>query len=132
MENDKIDMNKFLRPKDIFNYESASSLNLIAIVSNILLKKGKKSNKEYYKIIAEDNEAEVSITVFDIKDIRNIAIGDFIIANCNLTSFGLAKNRNTQIKVYKNPNEKKAQTNTLENFDTIIVSKKGLESYSLF
>ena len=135
IKNNNINLDKFIKPKDIGNYESNNnynSLNVIGIVSNIILMKGKKSNREYYKIVVEDDESQTQITIFDLADVKNIKIGDFIIINCNLSDFGLTKNRGQSIRIYKNQENESLSEKTLDNFDTIILNKKSLESFSLF
>ena len=68
------------------------------IVNDIILKKSKKSGKAYYKILLEDTEEQIYVTVFNSADIANISKGDPIIMKVSKTRFGFTKTKDTKIE----------------------------------
>lgn len=109
----------FIIPKDLEKEHFGKNVQIMGLVSEINMLKGKKSGREYYKIIIEDDEQQVNITIFDTIAMNNIHIGDIIIIDVNITDFGIIKNEKSNIKIFKNSmqidNQKKIQS-----FDEII------------
>ena len=68
------------------------------IINDIVLKKSKKTGKEYYKILLEDTEEQMYITVFNSADIATVSKGDSIIMKVSKTRFGFTKTKDTKIE----------------------------------
>jgi len=87
------DLTEFLKsPKDVVDDEEGACL-LYGVINDIQLKTSKKSGKKYYKLILEDDEKQLYITVFNAVDIAPLAIGDIIIIMANKDNYGFTKMR---------------------------------------
>ena len=61
------------------------------------MKKSKKTGREYYKIIVEDDEKQIYVTVFNSRDIAHINNGDFVILQVSRNKFGFTKSQGSKI-----------------------------------
>lgn len=66
---------------------------LYGLINDIKILKSKKTKKEYFKILLEDDESQVYITTFIPQDIANIKSGDFIFIEAIKNSYGFTKKR---------------------------------------
>jgi len=85
--------NSALSPKETAKLNTECNCWLFGIINDIKLLKSKKTGKEYYKIILEDDEAQLYITVFNTVDIKDLNIGEFIFIYCSKNNFGFTKQR---------------------------------------
>ena len=83
-------------PKDTNELQDGEYM-IAGVVNQIFMKKTKKSGKEYYKILLEDDLSQIYITVWSIEDIADIKVGDFISMKTSKNSFGFVKSRGAKI-----------------------------------
>ena len=86
-------------PKSLNNIQLDNKYFICGIVSDIIMKKTKK-DKEYWKIILEDNEKQIYITIWDIQSIKNLKKNDFILLQAVYSKFGFTKERTCDITKY--------------------------------
>ena len=85
-------------PKQLPIELEKGSFQLYGIVNKIIIKKSKKTNKEFYKIVLEDDVKQLFITVFNAVDIADVKEGDFICIPVSKNKFGFTKSRGGGIK----------------------------------
>jgi DNA polymerase III alpha subunit len=85
-------------PKQLPAELEKGSFKLYGIVNKIIIKKSKKTNKEFYKIVLEDDIKQLFITVFNATDISDVKEGDFICIPVSKNKFGFTKSRGSGIK----------------------------------
>ncbi len=88
----------FNSPKNSDNLSDGNCV-MMGVINDININKSKKTKKEYYKLILEDDEKQINITIFNSKDIVNINVGDTIAIAVSKNSFGFTKVRGN--KIYK-------------------------------
>lgn len=88
----------YVRPKDLTELNKGI-VSMIGLVSEIKMLKGKKSGKEYYKIVLEDDEQQVNVTIFETVAVNNLNIGDIINISVNINDFGISKNKKQHIRI---------------------------------
>jgi len=84
-------------PKDIDSMQEDGEYLIAGILNSIEMHKSKKTGREYYKIIIEDDEKQQYVTVWKSEDIANLEEGKFIIAYCQKSSFGFTKAKGKEI-----------------------------------
>lgn len=84
-------------PKDIDSMQEDGEYLIAGILNSIEMHKSKKTGREYYKIIIEDDEKQQYVTVWKSEDIANLEEGKFIVAYCQKSSFGFTKARGKEI-----------------------------------
>jgi DNA polymerase-3 subunit alpha len=93
------DLTQYLKsPKDIVDEDIEGPTLLFGVINEIELKTSKKSGKKYYKIILEDDEKQLYITVFNAVDIAPLVIGDIIMMMANKDNYGFTKMREYPIQ----------------------------------
>lgn len=86
------DMLKVMKsPKQFDSTVDDGEYIIFGIVNDIQIKKSKKSGKEYYKMIVEDDVKQLYVTVFNARDVRDIKIGNSVIIEVMKNKYGLAK-----------------------------------------
>jgi len=80
-----------MSPKQAPNDLADGTYMLYGLVSEIQIKKSKKTRREYYKVVLEDDEQSVFVTFFNTYDVTKMNIGDVVIIPSNKSSFGFAK-----------------------------------------
>jgi len=100
-----INDNAFGYLEDLYSPKTAGSIpidkenhKMYGVVNDIQLKKSKKTGREYYRILLEDDEAQCFITVFNSADMSNLNISDFIFIEANKGNYGFTKARRTKIE----------------------------------
>jgi DNA polymerase III alpha subunit len=73
---------------------------IIGIVNDIIMKKSKKTKREYYKLIIEDEKNQVIITVWNASDISKLSKGDFILMKISKNKFGFTKLKDSEIDIF--------------------------------
>jgi len=84
-------------PKNVYNINEDRQFIVYGIVNDILTKKSKKSGREYYKLVLEDDEQQIQITLFDARDIIEIKKMDKIVIKVDKNNFGFTKQHKTKI-----------------------------------
>ena len=87
----------FKSPTDLKNSVNGSFITC-GIITEIESKKSKKTGREYYRIIIEDEYEQIYITTFDSKDIIQIEAGDFIVIVVYKNEYGFTKMKNYKIQ----------------------------------
>jgi DNA-directed DNA polymerase III PolC len=114
----------YIRPKDLEEISNKKqNISLVALLGDIILLKSKKTGKEYYKLVLEDDEVQINVTIFDTELIKNLNKGDFINIIINKDNFGYSVVKNEQIKIFKNDNEIDFK-NKIIDFETINVQQR--------
>lgn len=112
--------NGYVRPKDLEEVDKESGpVMFLGLVSEKAMLKGKKSGKEYYKIVLEDDEQQINITIFDAMSANAINEGDIITITCDLSDFGITKNRKTKVRVIEAT--KSNASEKMKTFDEIVI-----------
>ena len=88
----------FISPKQFTDDHPGGTYIIYGIINDIIIKKSKKTGREYYRILLEDDEKQMYITVFNSRDMGDVHIGDFITMEASKNKFGFTKAKNTQIK----------------------------------
>ena len=94
-------LRQFLSPKQIRESFDSGQLMLIGLVNDFEMRKSKKTGREYFKIILEDDEKQIFITSFDARDVSEIKSGDIIVIPVDKNNFGFTKQRKTKIEILK-------------------------------
>ena len=84
-------------PKQLQDNVMSTEYIICGIVSDIIMKKSKKNNKEYYRIVIEDEQKQIGITAFNSRDIVDINGGDFIVLSASKNRFGFTKTKKIEI-----------------------------------
>jgi DNA-directed DNA polymerase III PolC len=114
----------YIRPKDLNEISNKKQgINLVALLGDIILLKSKKTGKEYYRLVLEDDETQINVTIFDAELIKNLNKGDFINIIINKDIFGYSAIKNKQIKIFNNDNEIDFK-NKIIDFETINVQQR--------
>jgi len=92
-------LNQINSPKQLQDKEKGAFI-LCGVISDIILKKAKKTGREYYKLIIEDDEKQIYVTVFNSKDIVDIKDGDFVVFKTSKNKFGFVKSKDSNIQKY--------------------------------
>lgn len=77
-------------PKTAENLEDGKHF-VYGVISDIQIKKSKKTGKEYYKIVLEDDERQMFVTIFSSGDMRGLDKGTCLIIPCSKNDFGFSK-----------------------------------------
>ena len=85
-------------PKQIPDDLESGQFKLYGIVNKIIIKKSKKTGREFYKIILEDDIKQLFITIFDTRDVSDLNEGEFVLIPSSKTKFGFTKSKNSSIK----------------------------------
>lgn len=89
-----VDSNNAISPKIMMTENIAEgSYILYGLINDIKILKSKKTKKEYFKILLEDDESQVYVTTFVPQDVANLKSGDFIFIKANKNSYGFTKER---------------------------------------
>lgn len=94
---DKNLFKKFIFPKDIDDNDEYIGIKLVGIVNDIEMKKSKKSGKEYYKMIIEDDIKQLYVTIWESEAVKDLNKGSFIIVQVSKNTFGFSKDRHSKI-----------------------------------
>ena len=84
-------------PKEVGVDLSDGEYAIYGIVNKIEMKKSKKNGREYFKVILEDEEKQMYVTIFSSADVGGLNEGDNIIMITNKNKFGFCKKRETEI-----------------------------------
>ncbi|MBC8388190.1 MAG: hypothetical protein ISS28_01135 [Candidatus Cloacimonetes bacterium] len=84
-------------PKQLNNAENQNYL-IFGIINDILKKKTKKG-KDYYKLLIEDDERQLYVTIWNSSDIKDLEEGNCIVINTNKSKFGYTKLKNSRILI---------------------------------
>ena len=85
-------------PKQIPDDLESGQFKLYGIINKIIIKKSKKTGREFYKIILEDDIKQLFITIFDTRDVSDLNEGEFVLIPSSKTKFGFTKSKNSSIK----------------------------------
>tara|TARA_Y100000310_G_scaffold273645_1_gene289206 strand:+ start:5463 stop:8744 length:3282 start_codon:yes stop_codon:yes gene_type:complete len=91
-------INQISSPKQLQDKKKGGVI-LCGVINDIILKKAKKTGREYYKLIIEDDEKQLYVTVFNSRDIVPLEIGDFIVMKASKSKFGFTKAKQSEIKI---------------------------------
>jgi DNA polymerase III subunit alpha len=89
---------QFMIPKLLDTQSRYKGVKVIGIVSEIFMKKAKKTGREYFKIVLEDDEKQINIMVWDSASLANITKGNFIIVPVSNNDYGFVKERGGKIE----------------------------------
>ena len=92
-----IRMEGTMSPKEVNNDLEPGSYILYGVVNDIQIKKAKKTGREYYKIILEDDVKQMFITIFNTAAISDIEIGNCILIGADKNNFGFSKSHKMHI-----------------------------------
>jgi hypothetical protein len=84
-------------PKQIEEIEEDGKYFIGGIINSIKMFKSKKSGKEYFKLLLEDDEKQQYIMVWNAADLIGLFEGSFVIVYCNKSKFGYSKLREKEI-----------------------------------
>ena len=85
-------------PKQIPADLEKGQFQLYGIINKIIIKKSKKTGREFYKIVLEDDAKQLYITIFNTRDIAGLAEGEFVLIPSSKNKFGFTKSKNSSIK----------------------------------
>ena len=85
-------------PKDIPDGLEKGQFQLYGIINKIIIKKSKKTGREFYKIALEDDVKQLYITIFNTRDIADLKEGEFVCIPSSKNKFGFTKSKNSSIK----------------------------------
>jgi len=67
------------------------------VITDIIMKKSKNTGREYFRLLLEDDEQHVYVTIFNVADMRDIGEGDLVIIETSKNNFGFAKASKSRI-----------------------------------
>jgi len=85
-------------PKEVVDDIDDGDYIFYGIVNDVTSKTSKKSGKKYYKLLLEDDEKQLYITIFNDVDVADLKAGDLIIVPTTKSGFGFTKMRGFQIQ----------------------------------
>ena len=85
-------------PKEIPDDLEKGRFQLYGIINKIIIKKSKKTGREFYKIALEDDYKQLYITIFNTRDIAGLSEGEFVLIPASKNKFGFTKSKNSSIK----------------------------------
>tara|TARA_Y100000385_G_scaffold37666_1_gene35107 strand:+ start:10762 stop:14115 length:3354 start_codon:yes stop_codon:yes gene_type:complete len=85
-------------PKQIPDDIEKGKFQLYGIINKIIIKKSKKTGREFYKIALEDDLKQLFITIFNTRDIAGLSEGEFVLIPASKNKFGFTKSKNSSIK----------------------------------
>ena len=85
-------------PKEIPDDLEKGQFKLYGIINKIIIKKSKKTGREFYKIALEDDAKQLYITIFNTRDIAGLNEGEFVCIPSSKNKFGFTKSKNSSIK----------------------------------
>jgi len=85
-------------PKQIPDDLDKGQFQLYGIINKIIIKKSKKTGREFYKIVLEDDVKQLFITIFNTRDISGLNEGEFVLIPSSKNKFGFTKSKNSSIK----------------------------------
>ena len=85
-------------PKQIPDDLEKGQFQLYGIINKIIIKKSKKTGREFYKIALEDDVKQLYITIFNTRDIAGLSEGEFVCIPSSKNKFGFTKSKNSSIK----------------------------------
>jgi DNA polymerase-3 subunit alpha len=89
--NDRKMYENIYSPKEIPPDMEDGTYLVYGIINNIEIKKSKKTGREYYKVILEDEENQMYVTLFNSYDIVSLNEGNSVVIITSKNDFGFAK-----------------------------------------
>ena len=77
---------------------SINAIKQLSKIYKIIIKKSKKTGREFYKIALEDDTKQLYITIFNTRDIAGLNEGEFVCIPSSKNKFGFTKSKNSSIK----------------------------------
>ena len=85
-------------PKQIPDGLEKGRFQLYGIINKIIIKKSKKTGREFYKIVLEDDVKQLYVTIFNTRDIAGLASGELVLIPVSKNKFGFTKSKDSKIK----------------------------------
>ena len=85
-------------PKQIPDNLERGRFQLYGIINKIIIKKSKKTGREFYKIVLEDDVKQLYVTIFNTRDIAGLASGELVLIPVSKNKFGFTKSKDSKIK----------------------------------
>tara|TARA_R110002051_G_scaffold316777_3_gene396840 strand:+ start:225 stop:3578 length:3354 start_codon:yes stop_codon:yes gene_type:complete len=85
-------------PKQIPDGLEKGRFQLYGIINKIIIKKSKKTGREFYKIVLEDDIKQLYITIFNTRDIAGLSSGELVLIPASKNKFGFTKSKDSKIK----------------------------------